>query len=170
MKKRIISFTLVLVICLSLLPAIPVQAVRFGDVAGVPRDYWPIFTPYETADKNNDSRGITTHGERVINYWLAGSSASRRASEWLASPTNHGFEINTVYNVSRRVALEYESRSDYANTIRFMQIQLAFIDPYKALISRGIVGGNADDMERVRQQIQNKLNAYQGGVSLYAEI
>jgi len=164
MKK----FLAVLLAMAMIFTSTTVWAVRFGDVANVPRDFWPIFTPYEAALNAGDSAGITSHGERVISYWLRGGTAEQRAAEWLADVVNHGYAINSIWTISNRVAEHSEKLGDIQNAIRFYRIALAFVDPYKALTPH--IGGNPDDMEFARTLIQNKIAAHDVSVELYAEL
>jgi len=165
-------FTLVLAVTLALtfavIPAANVRAVSFGNVAGLPRGYWAIRSPYDDALSANNSAGITTHGENVINFWLQGSTAGQAAAAYLADVPGHGWEINELWSVTNRVAQEYEARGDIPNAIRMYGMALVFVDPYKALTPS--IGGNPDDMEFARIRLQNWLSAWDVTVDLYAEI
>jgi len=170
MKKRFIAILLTVVLCASLMPAIPAQAVKYGDSSGIPADHWPIKQAFDKADEAGDTAGITKHGEELINYWLKGRSASQCAALWLADIHNFGWEINAVYNTSRLVGLTYEANNDFRNAARFMRMQLDMLDAYVGLITNGIRTGNADDFIFTAMALRNKLKAYDGGLVLYAEI
>jgi len=170
-KLSAILLTAAIAMTLISLPAPDTQAVKFGDVAGVPQAFWAVFVPYEDALNARDSAGIITHGEHVINYWLAGRTAEQRAAEWGANVPNHGYEINMMWSASYTVARQYEARKDYVNATRLYKIALAFVDPYKALIplSPG-PGGSISDMDFARTEIQTKIDAWNANIELYVEI
>ena len=171
--KKPIALALSLIMCLSLLTigAAPAFAVKFGDVSGVPKAFWAVFTPYEEALGGNDSAKIASTGDAVIKYWLNGGTAEARASEWAKDAAAHGYEINSVWSTSRRVAEHYEKLGDITNSVRVNKISLAFVDAYKALISaEPNLGGSLSDMEFARTEIQAKINAYEVKVDVYAEL
>jgi len=144
------------------------SAVRFGDVAGLPRGYWAVRAPYDEALSANNSTGITTHGENIINFWLQDRTAGQAAAVFLADVQGYGWEINELWSVTNKVAEEYQARGDIQNAIRIYRMALAFVDPYKALIPS--IGGDPDDMEFSRIYLQNWLAAWDVTVELYAEI
>lgn len=110
MIKKLLTLILALSMCLSL--CITASAVKYGDVASVPKAFWPIFTPYEKALNDNDTAKIASTGDNVISYWLKGGTAEERAAEWVADITNHAFEINMVWAVSNKVAECYKQLGD----------------------------------------------------------
>ena len=150
------------------MPAQTVLAVRFGDVSGLPRGYWSVRGPYDDALSANNSVGITTHGENVINFWLQGNSAAQQAAVYMRDIQGSGYEINELWVTSNRVAEEYEARGDYTNAIRVYRMALAFVDPYQALTPH--IGGNPEDMEFARTRIQNWIDAWDVSIELYAEV
>ena len=157
-----------MVLALITMPAQTVLATRFGDVSGLPRGYWAVRGLYDDALSANNSVGITTHGENVMNFWLQGNSAAQQASIYMSDVQGHGYEINELWVTSNRVAEEYEARGDYANAIRVYRMALAFVDPYQALTP--YIGGNPEDMEFARARIQNWIDAWDVSIELYAEI
>ncbi|MDR1064980.1 MAG: hypothetical protein LBL25_01250 [Oscillospiraceae bacterium] len=144
------------------------SAVKFGDVSGVPKDFWSVYVPYEQAVANNDAAGIAANGDKVISYWLSGAAAEKRAAEWASDVEGHGYEINTVWVVANEAAERYETLGDTANAVRVYKIALAFADAYKALTPK--IGGDPDDMEFARTKLQNKISAYDVQISVYAEL
>lgn len=166
MRKKLLALILALVMCLSLCGT--ASAVKYGDVAGVPKSFWSVFTPYEKALNSNDTAKIASTGDAVISYWLKSGSAESRAAEWVADLTNHGYEINTLWCVSKKVAECYDRMGDTKNAVRVYKIALAFVDAYKSLIP--YIGGNPDDMEFARSQLQNIINAYDVTIDIYAEL
>jgi hypothetical protein len=166
MVKKLLTLILALSMCLNL--CITASAVKYGDVASVPKAFWPIFTPYEKALNDNDTAKIASTGDNVISYWLKGGTAEERAAEWVADITNHAFEINMVWAVSNKVAECYKQLGDIKNAIRVYKIAFAFVDAYKSLVP--YIGGNPDDMEFARTQLQNIINAYDVTVDVYAEL
>ena len=169
-QRKITALALSVIICLSLLTVggAPAFAVKFGDVPDVPKDFWGVYTPYEQAVEGTDSAKITSTGMAVINYWLMGETAEKRASDWSKDVAAHGFEINSVWSTSRKVAENYEKLGDITNLIRVSKISLAFVDAYKFLLPS--IGGNPDDMEFARTEIANKIASYEVTVDVYAEM
>jgi hypothetical protein len=170
MKRRILSCLLAAAVTLGL-AAVPTRAVSYGDVAGVPKNFWAVYTPYEDALSSGSSSAIALAGENVMNYWLDGKAAKQLAQEWKSDIAAHGYEVNLMHSVSKKVAEEYEKLGDFSNAARVYEITLAFVDPYIALIRAGVgLSGNADDMEFERAELQNKINAYDVQISVYAQL
>lgn len=171
MKRLKSFFVFLLVVSMALALVAPIgniQAVRFGDVANLPQGYWAIRGPYDEARTANDTTGITTHGEALINFWLKGQPAEQLAAQWTTNVVNHGYEINDLWTVSKKVAETYEAIKDYTNAIRVFRIALTFIDSYKALIPH--IGGDPAGMDFSRQEILAKIAAWDVTIELYAEI
>ncbi|MDR0489828.1 MAG: glycoside hydrolase family 26 protein [Oscillospiraceae bacterium] len=173
MKKQIrwIAAIILMVTVTAAVAAVPASAGRFGVVEGLPNGYWDVRGLYDEAKNANNAAGITANGEKLINLWLDGKTAEQRAAEWTKNVVDHGYEINDIWTVSRKVAETYESSNDMTNAVRFFRIALAFVDPYKALITNEPnLAGNPNDMEFARREIQAKIAAYDVSVTLYAEI
>ena len=171
--RHISAFALAVIMTLALaaFPAAPALALRFGDVAGAPSDLWAVSTPYNEAVNANDAAAITANGEKLMEYWFKGKTAQQCADEWSTDVLAHGWEINQIWSVSKRVAGVYESNGDLDNAIRVYKIALAFVDPYKSLIiNEPQLQGNPEEMEFSRQEINAKLDAYEVSISLYAEV
>ena len=166
-QNKLFTAILILALCLSSLFT-TVSAVKFGDVQGVPKAFWPLWSTYEAALAEGNSAAIAKNGEAVINYWLNGASAEKRAAEWIANVSAHGYEINQVWSVSRKAADHYERLGDIQGLLRMNKVSLAFVDPFKALIPS--IGGNTDDMEFARTLIQNKIAVYEVEAEVYAEL
>ena len=175
--KKLVSCCMVVAMAVSLMSmsGLPATATRYGDVQGLPSGFWGIYGPYEDAIGSNNAAGIIEHGENIINFWLAGGTATQRAAEWITNVVEHGWEINNIFNYSREVASRYFDANDYVNAVRMYRVALAFVDPYIALFEHPDtpLTGNVTDMEFTRTIIENTIAAYDisdSDIGVYAEV
>jgi len=167
MKKLSKIFISSMLVLAFMLPASAAFAVPFGDVARVPRGFWPLLEAYTHAVEANDSARIVAAGRNLIEFWLDGGSVEARAEQWGADVTAYGFIINNMWSVSNQLITHYTRLDDRQGMIWAYSTAYAFVDPYQALIPH--IGGNADDMEFARTRIQNRLNSLNATISVFAE-
>ncbi|MCL2854760.1 MAG: hypothetical protein FWE21_03985 [Defluviitaleaceae bacterium] len=168
MPKFIKYFTAVALVALMVLPATTVFAVRFGDVAAVPRGFWAVLAPYTNALDNNNSAAITAAGRGVINFWLDGRDAAQMAEYWGGDVTGYGFIINNIWSVSNMVARHYGYLGDGDGLRWAYTMAYTFLDAYQALTPH--IGGNPDDMEFARTRIRNRLDGLNTHIAVFAEM
>lgn len=97
LHKHLLPVFLVLALTLSLIPA------AFA-AEEIPKSYWQVQTPFETACANGDTASIISYGEQIVTI----------ASPMPAGETKYGL-LGGVY---MELAEAYESRNDFVNAKR----------------------------------------------------
>lgn len=142
--------------------------VAFGNVAGVPRDFWPVYTPFETARNANDAVGITTHGRRVIEFCLDGQPFYVRAAQWSIHSEHYGYVINIIWSAANNVGRHYYQLGDREGALWAYRIAYAFVDPFQALTP--YLGMCPYDMEFSRLELRTKIASLDANAQLFAEL
>jgi hypothetical protein len=158
--RRALTVALVLAMLLALCAA-PALALKLGDKP--PNSFWAVFTPYETALNNGDTKGIAENGRAIINYWLNGRTAEAASAAFIKNGDT--YEINSLWATADTIAPAFEKLGRYDEAVAIYKQALFFADAYKVTLA-----ANPADMEFAKQKIQAKIAAYDTDIGLYAEV
>ncbi|MDR1704135.1 MAG: hypothetical protein LBS19_05575 [Clostridiales bacterium] len=163
--SAVIAVLLIFIMALTLLPAMPrlsapATVLAATDAAGLNKAYWPLNDKYIAALNSSDNDGIISSGQAIIDLFLAGADPAAKAAEWAAG--GH-MELDILRGVTESVAEAHEALGDYEKAKAAYELALPVAVAWQEL--------NAPvDTEFVRTIMQNKIDSYNVGVSVYAEI
>ena len=176
--KIAISLLLAAVMFLSIMPVAGFAAqlgsrdVPFGDAAAVPSAYWPIRNAYIAAERAGDVNARIRYGERIVDFWLDGQTASQRAQQWGANVAAHGFQINDVWSFSSRISGLAEQQGNIDVMLRMSRVAVEFADVYVALAAVTPELSNIDPagIAFAKRLHENRIAAFDVTAQLFVEL
>jgi hypothetical protein len=163
MLRKLLCAALALTLAATLATA--AFAAKIGDVAQMTKEGWPWADSEAFSDAlaAKDDAAIIRTSEKLYAHFIGTADPAAKAKQYVAGDDTA--QINHLWAVLKNLFQAYERTGDTANALRILRAALPFAEAYKATVAIG-----SADMDFAIAEINNKIQAYDAELEVYAEV